>query len=324
VSFTANNVAIAGCGAVAVSKGYAACATNALTTAGTFAIRATYGGNGSYSAGVAGPITQTVSGTAKASEINVQGLWWGSAAESGWGVNLTQQGDITFGTWFTYDANGKGQWLVMPRGDRVSANTFSGALYRTTGPSYTAASFNASQVQSTVVGTATFTFSDANNGVFTATVNGMSTTKAITRQVFDVVPTCTAGGTTAGSTNYQDLWWRSGGVESGWGLNIAHQGNTMFVTWFTYDTDGTGLWLVGSNVAKTGTGTYAGTLYRTTGPAFNVAQWNPGDIGVTPVGTVSLAFSDANNGVFTYTVNGVTQSKPVTRQVFSTPPTVCH
>jgi hypothetical protein len=113
-------------------------------------------------------------------------------------------------------------------------------------------------------------------------------------------------------------------VESGWGLNIAHQGNTMFVTWFTYDTDGTGLWLVGSNVAKTGAGTYAGTLYRTTGPAFNVAQWNPGNVGVTPVGSVSLSFTDANNGVFSYTVNGVTQSKPITRQVFSTPPTVCH
>ena len=47
----------------------------------------------------------------------------------------------------------------------------------------------------------------------------------------------TAPGTPA--ANYQGLWWNSpAGSESGWGINITHQGDTLFVTWFTYDSGG--------------------------------------------------------------------------------------
>jgi hypothetical protein len=42
------------------------------------------------------------------------------------------------------------------------------------------------------------------------------------------------------------------------------------------------------------------------------------------VGTVTLTFSDTNNGTFAYTVDGVSQAKPITRQVYSTPTTVCR
>ncbi len=45
------------------------------------------------------------------------------------------------------------------------------------------------------------------------------------------------------ATNYQDLWWAAGGAESGWGINLTHQGDVLFATWFTYDSDGTPLWL---------------------------------------------------------------------------------
>jgi len=48
--------------------------------------------------------------------------------------------------------------------------------------------------------------------------------------------------------NYEGLWWASGGVEAGWGINFAHQGDVIFATWFTYDTDGSGLWLDGQMV----------------------------------------------------------------------------
>jgi hypothetical protein len=43
-----------------------------------------------------------------------------------------------------------------------------------------------------------------------------------------------------------------------------------------------------------------------------------------PAGAATLAFSDTNNGTFTYTLDGVSQSKPITRQVFATPGTVCR
>jgi hypothetical protein len=36
--------------------------------------------------------------------------------------------------------------------------------------------------------------------------------------------------------NYQGIWWNAS--ESGWGINLAHQGDTVFASWFTYDTAG--------------------------------------------------------------------------------------
>ena len=42
------------------------------------------------------------------------------------------------------------------------------------------------------------------------------------------------------------------------------------------------------------------------------------------VGQVSFVFSDANNGTMTYTVDGITQSKAITREVYASPATVCR
>ena len=199
----------------------------------------------------------------------------------------------------------------------------SGALYRVTGPAFSA-SFDTTQVHVTQVGSGTFTFTDVNNGTFTYTVNGITQSKSITRTIFSSpVPVCTSGGTQGATPNFQDLWWRS--TESGWGVNITHQGDILFATWFTFsaNSNGKGLWLVMSNGNKTATNTYSGVLYRTSGPAFNAVPFDPQMVVLTEVGTGTFTFSDANNGVFAYTVDGVTQSKPITRNVFATPATVC-
>lgn len=110
-------------------------------------------------------------------------LWW-NAAESGWGLNLTQHasGQI-FGVWYTYAAGGRPQWIVMPGGTWTNSTTFTGTLYLTSGPPFTTG-FIASQVKVNNVGSATLTFFDANNGSFAYTVNGVSGVKAITRQPF--------------------------------------------------------------------------------------------------------------------------------------------
>src|SRR5262249_5295456 len=37
----------------------------------------------------------------------------------------------------------------------------------------------------------------------------------------------------AASVNYQGLWWAAPAAsESGWGINLAHQGDTIFASWF--------------------------------------------------------------------------------------------
>jgi lysyl endopeptidase len=240
-------------------------------------------------------------------------------------VNLAQQGSALFATWFTYDTQGQGQWLVMSDVTMTGMNTYGGAIYRTSGPAFDAGVFDPAHVIRTPVGSATFTFGDANHGTFTATVDGITVAKAITRLVFDSrVPVCAEGGDPLMSGNYQDLWWRAAGTESGWGLNLAHQGDTMFMTWFTYGADGKGMWLVASNIAKDAAGHYSGTVYRTTGPAFNATNWDASRVVRTPVGTVSFAFNDGGNGTFNYTVDGVTGSKPIARLQFAAPATVCQ
>ena len=57
---------------------------------------------------------------------------------------------------------------------------------------------------------------------------------------------------------------------------------------------------------------YDGQLIKTSGPSF--AAFVPGSAVPTQVvGTASLAFTDADNGTFTYTLNGATQTKTITR-----------
>ena len=255
--------------------------------------------------------------------VNVQGLWW-RASESGWGVNLAHQGEKVFATWFTYDTAGNGVWFVMSDGQHKGNNTYSGALYRTTGAPFSA--FDPSRVGYTEVGNVTFSFSDSNTGTMTATVNGSTITKPITRMVFSSpVPTCAVGGSAGAQPVYQDLWWKSpAGSESGWGVNLAHQGDTLFATWYTYGADGQPMWLSASNVVRTGNGTYSGSLTRSWGPPFNSATWDPSKVTRMAAGTVTFAFSDANNGTMTYNVEGVTQSKAITRIAFASPATTCR
>jgi len=266
-------------------------------------------------------------GTVSLAARNFQALWYRAPAESeaGWGVNVTHQGDILFATWFTYDLDGSQMWLVGPNVHRTTGDTFTGPLYRTTGPAFNSVPFNPSQISAVQVGTVTFAFSDADNGVFTTVVNNVTVSKPITKQVFSTVSLCTAGGTPGPTLNFQDLWYKfPAESEAGWGVNLTHQGDILFATWFTYDATGKGMWVVGPAMRRTTGNTFAGDLYRTTGPAYSANPWQPSGVTAIPVGNGSFTFTDSSNGMFTYTVNGISQSKAITRQVYSTPVTVCR
>jgi len=265
--------------------------------------------------------------------LNFQGMWYAAPAESeaGWGVNLAHQGDAIFATWFTHDAN-RQAWNLSLSAFQTGPNTFAGTLVVVTGPPFGAVPFNTSQVHAVPVGPATLTFADANNATFTYTVNGLLQTKAITRQVFGVVPVCTWGGLAdlTLATNYTDMWWVVGGVESGWGINFTDQSNAIFATWFTFDLSGNPLPL-SATLFKVGPGnTYSGTLIKTGGPPFSAVPWNPGEVTRAELGTATVTFTNGNRATFTYTValNGpmsaVTQTKQLERQVFRTKGTTCQ
>lgn len=262
-----------------------------------------------------------INGTATASQNNHTALWW-NPSESGWGVNVNHQGDLVFATLFTYDTTGAPMWLVMSAGARQgNTDTFGGELYRTTGPVFNANPFTpigAGNV--TRVGTMAFSFSGA-IAAMAYDVNGVQVTKSMQKQVYGARPASCLVTTRsrAASTNYQDLWWVS--TESGWGLNITHQDNTLFATLFTYGSNGQGMWLVMSAGVRQADGSYVGDLYRTTGPAFNANPWTA--ISVTRVGTMTLRFTGGESGTLTYSVDGASVTKTIARQLFSTPAPAC-
>src|SRR5262249_35164574 len=156
-------------------------------------------------------------------------------------------------------------WWLSMTANRTGTNVYSGMLYQTQGPPFNAP-FNPAAVSYTAGGTGTLTFSDANNTTFAYTVNGITQTNSLTRMLVGTLPNCTPAMQTnlATATNYQDIWWDSGGTgESGWGVHFTHQGDLIFATWFTYDLNGAPLWL-SATTSKTSAGVYSGALIRTT------------------------------------------------------------
>jgi hypothetical protein len=255
------------------------------------------------------------------------GLWWHAppASESGWGINFAHQGDVIFVTWFTYNAKGEAWWLSMTAA-KTGEGIYGGTLIETTGPAFAAVPFDPNRVARTAVGAGTLTFhDDGNHAQFTYTIGGARQTKALTRQMYGPLPTCRyeAKPDLAATTNYQGLWWVANGAESGWGINLAHENDILFATWFTYDGYGAPLWL-SATATRTGPGVYSGDVIRTAGPAYNVAFDNR-KVVRTVVGTATFTFADGNTAVFATSVSGVGQVKTITRQLFTPPAgTLCR
>jgi hypothetical protein len=256
-----------------------------------------------------------------------EGLWWAAppGSESGWGLSVAQQGEILFVGWFTYDDRGKPSWLSMTA-NKTGPNSYSGLLIQTSGPPFNAVPFDPNEVTLTPIGAATLTFRDDANGTFSYAVAGSAQSKSITRFAFGPLPTCTyeTQPDFSAAMNYQDVWFVPGGAESGWGLMLTHEGDGVFVAWFTYDANRQPLWL--SAIAwKVGPGQYAGTLIRTTGPPFNAVPFDPAKVTRDAVGTVTLTFASGNQATFSYSLGGVVQSKPITRLLFAPPAgTLCR
>ncbi len=239
----------------------------------------------------------------------LSGLWW-NASESGWGVNLTQRGNNVFAVWYTYDGAGNPKWYVAPHCQMPGAGAVGRCvetLYEVNGPKFFGSGFNPAAAHVVDVGLLELAFINENTGTMKYTVTGQSRTVPITRQPM-------SSGATLPSVNYTDLWWNP--EESGWGMAVTHQGGVMFLAWFVYDGAGKPVWYVASNcdVKTTGDGC-DGTLYRTTGPAL-AKTFDASRVQVFAAGSVSLRFPDANNAVLEYTVDGVTSTKNIRRQIF--------
>ena len=231
------------------------------------------------------------------------GLWW-NANESGWGMSVTQHGSINFVAMYTYDQSGQAIWYVIPNCPLLG-NSCSGALYKVVGGTPPSAPWNGSGKIVTQVGSGTLNFASTDSASFVFSIDGVAGAKSIVRQLF-------AAGS-APAVDYSDLWWNAN--ESGWGVALTQQANTIFATWYAYDAAGRAVWYVASNCALVGSAC-SGTLYRVVGGSPLTAAWNGASLVVTPVGTLNITFSDAGSGTMSYLINGVGGSRSITRQGF--------
>ena len=116
---------------------------------------------------------------------NYTDIWWAGLSENGWGVNLVQNEDVVFATFYIYDLSNQPTWYSSPMFVDASG-TYSGTLYLTTGPWF-GGPWMGSAI-ATPVGTSSFTPTSATTGTLTYTVNdangGSPVTKSIQRTTF--------------------------------------------------------------------------------------------------------------------------------------------
>jgi len=118
-------------------------------------------------------------------------------------------------------------------------------------------------------------------------------------------------------TDFSDLWWNPG--ESGWGANVAHQGEIIFMTVFVYGVDNRVRWYVAPAMASQGganSSTFVGTLHETAGPYLGDATFDPQAVGIRTVGNATLQFGAVEAGVLSYSVDGAQVAKAIERQTF--------
>ena len=118
----------------------------------------------------------------------------------------------------------------------------------------------------------------------------------------------------ARAADYTDLWWIP--AESGWGVNVLHTDNFMFLTFFIYGQDHNKPTWYSADLLLDASGAFTGGLYATTG-TYYAQPWNTGDVGTAQqVGNVSFRPSTTNTyeATLIYVVDGVgTVTKAVSR-----------
>ena len=123
----------------------------------------------------------------------------------------------------------------------------------------------------------------------------------------------TASASTNNGIDYSDVWLTPN--ESGHGVYIVQNQNTLFTTIFVYGGDTLPRWYFASGMTPVGgsTNQYSGTFYRTQGTSF-ASPWNPAQLfGPLQVGTMNITFSSATQGTMNYTIDGINVTQNIVR-----------
>jgi hypothetical protein len=110
--------------------------------------------------------------------------WWWNSSQIGHGINIGQQDNTLFISWFTYDEQGQDMWLVAS--GALSGKTLNADWTRNTGPML-GTPFDPLQVKKSTVGTVTITFADLRHAKMDWTVNGKSGTVDLVRYTWSPI-----------------------------------------------------------------------------------------------------------------------------------------
>jgi hypothetical protein len=116
--------------------------------------------------------------------------------------------------------------------------------------------------------------------------------------------------------DFTGLWWNE--QESGWGLSITQSArDVLFGALFVYDAQNRAQWFTMQPGRWSSATRWEGPLYRTTGPYFASPSFDPRLVLRLPAGSAVLDFTTAAAGAttarFTFTIDGITTVKTITR-----------
>lgn len=187
----------------------------------------------------------------RAQAIDYSDIWF-LPAEAGWGVNLIQNEDVIFATFFVYGPNNQPTWLdaVMYRDGN---GNFTGNLYTEVG-SYYGAPWNPAAQLETLAGTASFVPLDPYSGTLSySLINGPTVVKSIQRQT--LTPIVLGGNYVGGQAGAYSNCNNAPPYTDTFDLNVT-QANGAATFIFNYAFGG------GATCTMAGTLQQAGQLYR--------------------------------------------------------------
>ena len=110
--------------------------------------------------------------------------------------------------------------------------------------------------------------------------------------------------------DYTGQWFNVS--EDNWGLSIFQnfpgKPLTIFVPWYTYDSNGKAAWYVFQGDSWSADDVVSADVYRYTGPNWGTTPYDNSKITNTKVGTAKLTFTSATTVHFEYTVDGAGRS----------------
>ena len=115
--------------------------------------------------------------------LRTNDLWWATAAEDGWGMNISQQGRVLFPIWYTYNEAGRATFFTA-QGGRWNGTVWSGTVYAHESSPWLGVKYDPTLFKAINVGTISLDFSDASSATMTTTVNDFTQVRRIERQPY--------------------------------------------------------------------------------------------------------------------------------------------